>query len=159
MGALSELTDLLRRRAGAGHIGAGLARQPRWLLPAIAAAGLLVASAAHAEPSRDQVEYLDRIISIANHVLDTKERYLSREGNALVVNMLLAGDPKNIGEMRKLYRNDPTRYPVIIHYATLDNVCKGDFRRYVEEGFDLVYRWYDDEGPIIDGRVQPGECK
>jgi hypothetical protein len=153
MGALSVLTDVLRR-----HAAAGRGKRPHRLLPIIAAAGLLVASAAHAAPSKDQVENLDTIIKIANHVLNAKERYLSREGNTLVVNMLLAGDPKTIGEMRKLYRDNPTRYPVIIHYATLDNVCKGDFRHYVEQGFDLVYRWYDDEGPIIDGRVQPGEC-
>jgi hypothetical protein len=125
----------------------------------IAAAAVLVVSAAHAEPSKKQIEHLDFYITMANKLGNPKERYLSREGNTLVVHMLPASDPKTVNEMRKLYHADPTGYQIAIHDATLDNVCKGPFRQYVNEGFDLVYRWYDEQGPIIDGRVRPGECK
>jgi hypothetical protein len=127
----------------------------RW----IAVAAVLVVSAAHAEPSKKQIEHLDFVITIANKMLNPKEQYLSREGNTLVVNFLPASDPKTLNEMRQRYRANPDSYRIALHDATVDNVCKGDFRRFVDEGFDLVYRWYDEQGPIIDSRVRPGECR
>jgi hypothetical protein len=126
----------------------------RWFAAAFVLAAALPASA---QPNARQIAQVDAFIEASNRNIETKDLWLTRQGNTLTIPLPARPGSLLSDEGRSRLQKDPGWAATIDDYHR-KQICGSPLKQIVDGGFEVVGRFYDKDGPYYEAKVKPGDC-